>query len=406
MSVLTRTMRRLTLSYVGVVAAIVVLFGAVTLIGFGATTRSERDNLLVEKATALSRGGGGATDGAEYGTVVFSADGRVRERDITAPTLGMPDSAGARAATTARRAVLRTIPGPDGDVRVASVRAPDGRVGQVGRLLSGDAASVRRLVTVLGVVGLFALVLAGVGGLLLSRRALRPVRDAFERQRTFVADASHELRTPLALVRLDAEVLARDPTAGDAPDLLAHQVEEIDRMDALLSELLLLARLDAGRLAVEAVAFDLAGVLHEHAARFRRRAESASVRLELEPPRSPVHARGDPDRTGQVLAALLDNAVRMTPPGGAVRASARRVDGHVEAEVSDTGPGIAPAQRERVFDRFHRAGPASAGRRGSGLGLAIARDLARAQGGDLLAGAAEGGGASMRLELPAGEGTP
>lgn len=402
MSLLSRTRRRLTLSYVAVVAAIVVAFGAVTLLGFGATTRNERDNLLVEKATALSRGGGGATDGAEYGTVVLTTGGRVLERDATAPTLGMPDRAGARTAAERGTTVLRTVPGPDGEVRVASVRAPDGRVGQVGRLLSGDAAAVRRLVAVLAVVGLVAVALAALGGLVLARRALRPVDDAFARQRAFVADASHELRTPLALVRLDAEVLARDPGADDARELLAHQVEEIDRMDGLLTELLLLARLDAGRLRLEADAFDLAEVLDEHATRFGRRAQAAAVGIELARPSGPVRARGDAAHTGQVLAALLDNAVRMTPPGGVVRAAARQVDGHVEAEISDTGPGIAADQRERVFDRFHHAGPVVGGRSGNGLGLAIARDLARAQGGDLVAGDADGGGARMRLELPAG----
>lgn len=397
---LERTRRRLTAGYLVVTAAIVILFAAVTLVAFGETTRSERDHLLLEKATALAAGGGEGADGADYGTVLLAADGRTLARDRTAPSLGLPDRPGARAAATQPRAVMRTIAGPEGEVRVATVRAPGGRIAQVGRSLSADAAAARRLLGILGAVGALALVLAALGGLAMARRALGPVKDAFDRQRAFVADASHELKTPLALIRVDAEVLLRDPAAPDAAELLVHQVHEIDRMNALLSDLLLLARLDSGKLVVEQRPFDLATVLAESTARFSRRAELEHIELGFDVP-ADVTARGDAQRTGQVLAALLDNAVRMTPTGGTVSARARRVDGHVEVEISDTGPGIPPQRRERVFDRFHRTSAPRQDRPGTGLGLAIARDLARAQGGDLVAEAGHAGGATLRLELPA-----
>src|SRR5918997_649351 len=109
-----------------------------------------------------------------------------------------------------------------------------------------------------------------------------------------------------------------------------------------------------------------------------------------------------PKRTGQILAVLLENAVRFAPPGGSIAVSGRLQDRWVEASVRDTGPGISPEHLPRLFDRFYRA-EASRTRgkgAGTGLGLAIARELARAQGGDLVAENAKEGGATFRLRLP------
>src|ERR687897_2270939 len=107
-------------------------------------------------------------------------------------------------------------------------------------------------------------------------------------------------------------------------------------------------------------------------------------------------------RMAQILAALLDNAMRYTSQGGSVTVHGRTHDGRAEASVKDTGPGISPEHLPRIFDRFYRA-EASRTRGtsgGTGLGLAIARDLARAQGGDLVAESVEGRGATFRLRLP------
>jgi signal transduction histidine kinase len=270
--------------------------------------------------------------------------------------------------------------------------------------------TVRRLFFTLIPVGLVSLLLAGLGGLFMSGRAMRPVRDAFRRQRTFIADASHELKTPLALVKINAEVLRRNPTDPGNEEVVEDQLAEIDRMDALLSDLLVLARLDAGRLDVERKPFDLAAVVGEAAGRFLTRAATEGVRLEVNVP-DELPALGDPEKTAQILAALLDNAVRHTPEGGAVTVAAEHRHGRAEASVTDTGPGIPPEHLPRVFDRFYRAEEARTRKGGgTGLGLAIARDLARAQDGDLSAGnggkdgAAEGdaAGARFTLALPTG----
>jgi len=398
--------RRLTLGYVAIVAAIVASFGAVVLVGFEQATDRDRDLVLVTKARAMAAGGAtgmtGGQDTAEFGYALFGADGRPADRDATAASLGLPAPALARTAMRRGAPVLRTVPSPRGDVRIASVPVGGGRVSQVGRPLGADAAALGRLGRALVPAGLVALVLAAVGGLAMARRALRPVEAAFERQRAFVADASHELKTPLALARMDAEVLQREPTAADAPELLAHQVAEIDRMGALLSDLLLLARLDAGELRLADERFDLAAVLTDSLRRFETRAAAKGVELAVAAA-GPLPARGDARRTEQAIAVLLDNAVRLTPAGGYVMASARADGGRMVAEVADTGPGLA--DRERVFDRFHQgrrpAAEATPTAPTSGLGLGIARSLVRAQGGELVAVEGAGPGATFRLTLPA-----
>ncbi len=133
------------------------------------------------------------------------------------------------------------------------------------------------------------------------------------------------------------------------------------------------------------------------------RAADKEVHLEVQT-RGELPARGDPKRTSQIIAVLLDNAVRFAPPEGNITVVGRLHDRWVEASVTDTGPGMDPEHLLRVFDRFYRA-EASRVRGeggGTGLGLAIARDLARVQGGDLAAENAKGGGATFHLRLPRG----
>ena len=270
--------------------------------------------------------------------------------------------------------------------------------------------TVERLVFVLVLTGFGALVLATAGGLFMTRRAMHPVQEAFVRQRTFIADASHELKTPLTLIRADAEVLSRgigDPNkTSENRELVDDLLGETDRMSAVLSDLLLLARLDAQKVPSPAN-LSTALVISETSERFAARAWAEDKNLEVHHS-GKLPARGDAPRTGQSLAALLDNALRFTPPGGTITVEGRITGKQVEATVTDTGPGIAPESLDRIFERFYRADTHSAARSrgltggGSGLGLAIARDLARAQGGEVSAENAEGGGARFTLSLPPG----
>jgi signal transduction histidine kinase len=413
-----RIRRDLTIVYVAILALILVLFSVVVIAGFRGQTLSREDVLLTRQAEELVSkiaDGEYVNDPAmnasdEYGFAVLTPDGGVSLRDSTAPALGLPNNEAGAEAAEQGETVLVTVEGPDGgSVRVAAI--PEVRAGtgtsvvQVGRSMRSIREPVDRLVFVLIPIGLASLALAGIGGSFMSRRAMRPVRESFERQRAFIADASHELKTPLSLVKIDGEVLLRDPTVPDIQEILEHQLSEVDRMNALLSDLLTLARLDAGKLDVARKPFDLATVLVETAGRFRARATAERIDLEVRVP-GKLPARGDAERTSQVLAALLDNALRFTPEGGRVTILGSPRADRVEATVTDTGPGIDPTQLARVFDRFHRADTQSAARTreggGTGLGLAIAHDLSHAQNGELTADNSAGRGGKLKLTLPAG----
>ena len=414
---LDRMRWRLALGYVVIFALILLLLLTAAVVGFSRELTTQQDILLTQEARNQSRNlmNGEhrevlAEGSAEFSWVALDPGGRITDRDPSAETLGtlgLPSVELAEQAVEEDDAVSATIRGPEGRVRVVSMPMydGDGLLGtiQYARSLQGPQQTVNNLVLVLLPLALGGLGLAILGGLYMAGRAVRPVRDSFERQKAFVADASHELKTPLTLIRADAEVvLYRDEVAPKDRELIEHALAETDRMGDILSSLLALARLDAGQVRVARKPFDLTAILAETAERFGARAASEEIRLEVQA-HDKIPALGDPEKTGEILAALLDNALRHTPPGGGVILNGRVSDGLAEAIVRDTGPGIPPEQLPRIFERFYRA---SDGRTresgGTGLGLTIARDLARAQEGDLEAENARDHGMVFRLRLPRG----
>ncbi|MFB6822938.1 sensor histidine kinase [Streptomyces virginiae] len=233
-------------------------------------------------------------------------------------------------------------------------------------------------------------------------RLARTVNDTLDRlersdarQRQFTADASHELRNPLAAVRSRLEVAL----AMDRPDResVAAALADTERLQAIAADLLLLARLDGGP-APRSEPVDLALLAAEDAARRggERGGERVALRLDAG---APVPASGDPARLERALANLVDNALRYARAEVVVRATEH--DGWAVLEVTDDGPGILEADRDRVFERFVRL-DADRGRAsgGTGLGLAIAREIARAHGGDVRALPAPTGGARLVLRIP------
>jgi len=415
---LDRLRYRLSMAYIGILALILILFGTIVVVIFSQQATAQQDELLLQKieAETSSAWNGtetytivGATAEPDIAVVAVPPDGPV-EADVldtasSGSSLGLPFGELARQAGQEERMIATTVDGPNGSVRVVSVPLFDS--GEVTAIIQAAQSRqivweiIVRLVLILVSVGLVALLLAGVGGLFISRRAMQPVRGAFHRQRAFVADASHELKTPLTLIKLNAEMVVREPTSPRNRKVIENQLSEIDRMNTLVSDLLMLARLDADKLDVSRETFDLAKILAETADRFILRASEEEILLDIEVP-GELPALGDPRRTGQILAALLDNAMRFTPSGGRVTVAGCSDDGRVEASVTDTGPGISTEHLPNVFERFYRADTArrrSSG--GTGLGLAIARDLAIIQGGEVVVSNVKSGGASFTLSLPA-----
>jgi signal transduction histidine kinase len=404
---------RLTAGYIGIFAVLLSLLGVFAVFGFSRELVVHQDDLLEQEARDQAKNilGGEqrevlAKGSDEFGWVVLGPGGRVIDRDAAAPSLGLPRPGLAREALEEEDAIFTTIRGEDGNVRAVSMPIYESGevfgVIQYARSLRVIKETVRGLILVLLPLAVGALGLAAVGGLYMARRAVRPIRETFGRQRAFIADASHELKTPLTLIRVDTEVLRGKLQGPDEMELAEEVLAEADRMGTILSDLLTMARLDAGALDVARKPFDLSVLIEEETERFRVRAVREGVRLEVRVP-DELLAIGDPAKTGQILAALLDNALRYTPSGGSIEVNACRQDGAVEATVADTGPGIPPEHLARVFDRFYRAESARTREGGgTGIGLAIARGLARAQDGELGAVTARDGGAVFRLKLPVG----
>ena len=220
------------------------------------------------------------------------------------------------------------------------------------------------------------------------------LEDAFARQRGFVSDASHELRSPLTAIRGQIEVLARepDPDAAAVKRVETATLAELRRVERLVEELLALARLDEG-VGPARRELDVAAFLREAVAAAPGDAalgEVANGRIEA-----------DPDMIARVIRNLIENARRHAGPGGTVLVTSVAVGRRLRIEVDDDGPGIAAAERERVFDRFHRSDEArSRAAGGSGLGLAIARAIVAAHGGGIWAEVSPLGGARISFELP------
>jgi two-component system phosphate regulon sensor histidine kinase PhoR len=201
-------------------------------------------------------------------------------------------------------------------------------------------------------------------------------------RRDFVANVSHELKTPLTNMRGFAEPLADgELTVEQSAEFAGRILANVERMQALIDDLLDLSRIESGVWTPEPEDLPLAGLVDSAWNSLQPRPENRNIELERDFPTA-LQLRVDRDALVQVLCNLLDNAIRYTPDGGSVRLRAERTGDHTRIEVSDDGPGIPTAQLVRVFERFYRVDTARSRQAGgTGLGLSIVKHLVAAHGG-------------------------
>jgi signal transduction histidine kinase len=218
-------------------------------------------------------------------------------------------------------------------------------------------------------------------------------------RRDLVANVAHELRTPIGALRAKLENLVDDVEPVERVTLEA-MLRQIERLGNLVEQLLDLSRLEAGTVPLERSDFKASTLLDHVVEEWRTHAEIRDVRLETDVDPQSLVLNGDEERLRQVVANLVANAIRHSPRGGRVVLRANRHNGVIRLEVADEGPGIPPADAERVFERFYRADQARSTRGGgSGLGLSIARWIVDLHGGTIRVESAEPQGCRMVVEL-------
>jgi two-component system OmpR family sensor kinase/two-component system sensor histidine kinase QseC len=228
-------------------------------------------------------------------------------------------------------------------------------------------------------------------------RLLERLQRAFAVQRAFISDAAHELRSPLTALRLQLQLLDRAPDEPARIEARSRLGAAVERAIHLVEQLLALARSEPQDASPGFDTVDLSAVAAEGISDAHELALSRHIDLGLDPAPN-LTVRGDREALRVLVRNLVDNAVRYTPPHGSVQVRSRATPAEAVLEVTDTGPGIAPADRERVFDRFYRR--AAAQESGTGLGLAIVKAITERHGARIALSEAPGGGLRATLSFP------
>jgi signal transduction histidine kinase len=228
------------------------------------------------------------------------------------------------------------------------------------------------------------------------------LRDSVQTSRRFLADASHELRTPLTVIKGELQELAHLTRIhqDEMRERVGSVLEEVARLEHLVSGLLVLSRLDAGETQSVRVAVNVAELAMSTAEQMRLIAEDRGVSIDLSALQTAV-VRGDPARLKQVIVNLLDNAIRFTPRGGSVSLRTSADESGSVLEISDTGIGIPAEAIPHVFERFYRVDQArSREDGGAGLGLSIVKSICTVHGADIDVQSAPTEGSRFRVRFP------
>ena len=329
-----------------------------------------------------------------------------------------------------------------GEFRECFHYTPDGNCTLVGRNISAEMLSGRRMAWMLAGAGSALLALGLAGGWLIASRSLRPIaeisstagkiangdlaerihiqdpkselgrlsldlnrtferlQDAFARQTRFTADASHELRTPLSVMLMEAQsALSRERSVAESRQSLEVCQRAAQRMRSLIESLLLLARFDANGPCDEVQSCDLSQVARDASDLIAPLAREKGVALHLD--LEPVVCGGNPEQLAQAVGNIVSNAVHYNRPGGDVRIAVHREQDRAVLTVTDTGRGIPASDLPHIFERFYRVDKSRSGSEGhAGLGLSIAQAFIEASGGSMSAESEFGVGSTFVVGLP------
>jgi signal transduction histidine kinase len=235
------------------------------------------------------------------------------------------------------------------------------------------------------------------------RRLYGELETASKHKSEFLANMSHELRTPLNAIIGFSQVL-RQQLFGEVNEKQAEYLDDIlssgNHLLSLINDVLDLSKVEAGQVELELADFSLREALERGVVMVRERATTSGVQLTLQLAPGVDIVRGDERRLRQVVFNLLSNAVKFTPAGGRIDIAAERGDGEVQVSVQDTGPGVAPEDRERIFEEFQQTDVGANQREGTGLGLALSRRLVELHGGRVEVESELGRGSTFSVHLP------
>jgi signal transduction histidine kinase len=230
-------------------------------------------------------------------------------------------------------------------------------------------------------------------------RQVRREQSAVRARDDLLAVVSHDLRNPLNLIQAQAAVLKLSPAdAGETSEAVERIQRAVDRMTALISDLLDLAKIEAGRFVLRRAPENVREIVQESLSALQPLAEDKGITITWQA--NDLTVSLDRERMFQVLSNLVGNAIKFTPPGGAIRVLAERQGEHVLITVSDTGPGIAPDEIPLLFDRYSQGDDKAS--EGTGLGLYIVEGIVKAHGGRVWVESPPEGGATFKFELPLG----
>lgn len=249
-----------------------------------------------------------------------------------------------------------------------------------------------------------SLLIAGAACLLLfafsiwlSRWAVRPVRDAFDRQRRFVSDASHELKTPLTIIAANADVLEHE--IGENVRI-AHIKEQSGRMNELILDMLSLARTDEHETKPVMTPFSLSGAVLNTVLEFESRAfeEGKTLKYDIQ---EDILYTGNESQIKQMVSIFVDNAIKHSDEAGTIEIKLKKTDGKLRFTAYNTGAGIGESERERIFERFYRSDDSRSRQTGGyGLGLAIAKSIVEHHGGKISVSGKAGEWVRFTVRLP------